>query len=794
MHSAHVNVSAPGFVDATKLSDRDADLARRVATWPFVPELSLVNEVVLIDRGETWASEFEEVTAPVLRLSFAYPDGRVAAADPGYDAHGLARDFAAEAQARAMVEAFGPIEVGALDNCVQVPGAHADYVVDLDTDPDTVCMFEALAVPRLEAAGWRVSVADDYAYRLVKEVSWQASLHPREDDDDAPGWFDLDLGVVVEGERHDLLPALIDLLESRTPSLSALAHRKRFTALPLGDGRFVAIDPQRLRQILRVLHELYENAGGGGHAPLGFGDGDTGALESLDAAFGGDLAWQGGERIRRQSRELERGRLDEAVPAPARLQATLRGYQEEGLQWMQTLRAHGAGGVLADDMGLGKTLQTISHICAEYEARRLDRPCLVVAPTSLVGNWRRELKKFAPHLRVVELHGTRRHERWGLAARAQVVLTSYPILIRDLERFVDMPVHLLVLDEAQAIKNPRSQAHAACRALEARARICLSGTPVENNLGELHALFEFLMPGHLGRAETFNRRYRLPIEKFGDEDRLAQLRAKIRPFVLRRLKSEVATELPPKTNIVQAVELDGAQRDLYESIRMAAHATVRKVVDKKGFAASTVDILGALLKLRQVCCDPRLLGLDSAQGVVASAKTDALFEQLDEMLPQGRKVLIFSQFARMLALIGDRLRQRGIDFAHLTGQCRDRQAEVDRFQNGEVDVFLISLKAGGTGLNLTRADTVIHFDPWWNPAAQAQATDRAYRIGQKNPVFVYQMVVQGSVEERMLGLQRRKQALADGLLDAGTAGGALSADEVENLFAPLADDDDEGDT
>ena len=297
------------------------------------------------------------------------------------------------------------------------------------------------------------------------------------------------------------------------------------------------------------------------------------------------------------------------------------------------------------------------------------------------------------------------------------------------------------------------------------------------------------MPGFFGDAESFRRHYRIPIEKLGDDERLAALRRKISPFIMRRLKSQVAGELPPKTHIVHSVDLAGPQRDLYEGIRMAAHATVRKVVDKKGFAASTIDILSALLKLRQVCCDPRLLGMESAQGIEHSAKTEALFELLDEMLPQGRRVLIFSQFARMLGLIGEELDARGLSYATLTGSCTDRQAEVDRFQDGEVDVFLISLKAGGTGLNLTRADTVIHFDPWWNPAAQAQATDRAYRIGQKNPVFVYQLAVRGSVEERMLGLQAKKQALADGLLDAANAGTALSAEDIDNLLAPLTDDE-----
>ena len=278
-------------------------------------------------------------------------------------------------------------------------------------------------------------------------------------------------------------------------------------------------------------------------------------------------------------------------------------------------------------------------------------------------------------------------------------------------------------------------------------------------------------------------------------ERLQTLRDRVSPYILRRLKDHVAKDLPRKTTIVRPVQLSGDQRDLYESIRIAAHAAVRKAVKKKGFAASTIDILGALMKLRQVCCDPRLVPVKAAREVEASAKFELLFEMLPELLGQGRRILVFSQFTSMLSLIGDELERmaaRGFQglgkmpHVSLTGATADRQAAVDAFQEGRTNVFLISLKAGGTGLNLTSADTVIHYDPWWNPAAQAQATDRAYRIGQKRPVFVYNLIVEGSVEERMLDLQRRKQALADGLLST-TDHGSIELDEaeVEDLFAPL---------
>jgi SNF2 family DNA or RNA helicase len=313
----------------------------------------------------------------------------------------------------------------------------------------------------------------------------------------------------------------------------------------------------------------------------------------------------------------------------------------------------------------------------------------------------------------------------------------------------------------------------------------LSGTPVENHLGDLWSLFDFLMPGLLGSSAAFQAGYRTPIEQDKNEAQMQALRRCVTPFILRRTKDEVATDLPPKTLLVRPVRLRGDQRQLYESIRVAAHADVRRVVRTKGMAGSTIAILDALMKLRQVCCDPRLVRVTSARRVVESAKLDFFFSLLTEQLAERRRVLVFSQFTSMLSLIGEGLEQRGIRFLLLTGGTQDRQAKVDAFQAGEADVFLISLKAGGTGLNLTSADTVIHYDPWWNPAAQAQATDRAHRIGQTRPVFVHQLIVAGSVEERMLELQRHKQELASNLVGSGTHRTAFSESDLSDLFAPL---------
>jgi SNF2 family DNA or RNA helicase len=343
----------------------------------------------------------------------------------------------------------------------------------------------------------------------------------------------------------------------------------------------------------------------------------------------------------------------------------------------------------------------------------------------------------------------------------------------------------VVLDEAQAIKNSRSQARRAVGRLQSNHRICLTGTPVENHLGELWSIFDWLAPGLLGDELSFRRFWRQPIEQRGDAERLAALRELVAPHVIRRLKRDVAKELPPKTELLVPVELGGQQRELYEAIRVAAHADVRKAIRSKGLAASAITILDALTKLRQACCDPRLVAMDAARNVGDSAKLDALLAMLSEQLSGGHRVLVFSQFTSMLSLIAEALRARDVKYLMLTGETRERQRVVDAFEQGRADVFLISLKAGGTGLNLTSADTVVHFDPWWNPAAQAQATDRAYRIGQTRPVFVHNLYVAGSVEERVLQLQERKRWLSTSLLGDGGAAAPLSAEDIEALLAPI---------
>jgi len=755
-------------------------------------------ETFVVPSGDALMPELCERPLPALRLTFDYLGTKLRVSDArgqffvggGVDVTTVDRDREGEARVARLIEGFGAVDLRCLSDIEPALDSEADYVLAPQGGAHAWCSFSASALPELRALGYRVEVEQGYPYGTgdTAPPPWHATI---EEDDEREDWFSLELGVEVNGRRVDLLPVLIEWLEgcSDDSSIESVMNvPARFRAIPTSEG-YVLVPPERLRTVLQVLVELYrdEPPRKGKEAPQ-FPGALCGSLAKLDAAFdNADLKWSGATGVLQRGRAL----VAEAATAPSSpipgLQATLRSYQERGVAWLQNLRAHQAGGVLADDMGLGKTLQTIAHLATEKMARRTDLPTLIVMPTSLVGNWRREIAKFAPFLRVGVLHGPKRHEHRETAPKRDVVLTTYPVLVRDLEFFASLEFHYVILDEAQAIKNRKSLAHRAVISLTARHRLCLSGTPVENNLEELRSLFAFLMPELLGSSEQFQARFARPIEQGRNVEQLRILRETVSPYLLRRMKEQVAPELPPKTELIRYCELKSEQRELYESIRLAGHAQVRRAIRQKGMAASAVTILDALMKLRQVCCDPRLVAVQSAAIVRGSAKYDMLMELLETQLAEGRRVLLFSQFTTMLALISAGLTERRVAHVALTGQTADRQKPIDAFDRGEADVFLISLKAGGTGLNLTSADTVIHYDPWWNPAAQGQATDRAYRIGQTRPVFVYNLVVTGSVEERMLRLQQRKRFLADSILGHSQGPIAdLSPEDLEGLFAPLS--------
>jgi len=433
-------------------------------------------------------------------------------------------------------------------------------------------------------------------------------------------------------------------------------------------------------------------------------------------------------------------------------------------------------------------------VLTEKEAGRLTRPALVVLPTSLLFNWQAEAARMAPSLRVLALHGADRGKRYLHIADHDLVLTTYPLLWRDVDALAAQPFHLLILDEAQMVKNAGSRSARALRRLQAPHLLCLTGTPLENHLGELWAQFDFLMPGFLGDVRGFNARWRKPIEENGETLRAQLLSQRVRPFILRRRKQDVATELPPRTETILRVQLQGKQRELYEAVRTTADKQVRRALERQGFEGSQIAILDALLKLRQVCCDPRLVkGTTKTAHTMERAKLELLADLLPALVDEGRRVLVFSQFTEMLALAGELLDTLALPYLTLTGQTppRQRGAVVRQFQaQGDASpaILLASLKAGGLGLNLTAADTVIHLDPWWNPAVEEQATARAHRIGQDQPVFVYKLVVEGSIEERMLELQARKAALAQGVLGHDAEGAVkFSEADLHALLAPLTE-------
>ncbi len=641
-------------------------------------------------------------------------------------------------------------------------------------------------IPALRQLGWQVRIEDGFPYQIADA---QGDFSIEIDQPSGSDWFDLDLGIEVDGERISLLPILSQTFQQYSPEQireltrpDTEPNRKLVCMLP--DGRMLGLPLARLQGILSVLVELFDSS-------TRFNAEGKLELHALHASRLAELEaiaqprWLGGERLIELGRKLHSFSGIASVPPPPGLAATLRGYQQQGLDWLQFLREYGLAGILADDMGLGKTLQTLAHLLVEKRSGRADLPSLVVAPTSLMFNWRAEAARFAPDLRVLVLHGNDRKQHFDQIREYDLILTTYPLLPRDREFLTAQRFHLLILDEAHAIKNPKALSTQIVHQIHARHRLALTGTPMENHLGELWSLFHFLLPGLLGSAETFKRQFRTPIEKHDDPARHRALIQRIRPFLLRRTKAQVATELPPKTEIVRSCELGGDQRDLYESVRSVMHDKIRREIDAKGFRKSQIVILDALLKLRQVCCDPRLLKLPAARRVQHSAKLDMLTELLPEMIEEGRRILLFSQFTSMLDLIEPELHLLKIPYVRLTGETQDRAQPVTRFQNGEVPLFLVSLKAGGVGLNLTAADTVIHYDPWWNPAVEDQATGRAHRIGQANPVFAWKLTTVGTVEEKIVAMQERKRSLAQGVLgDADTGVSAFTPDELINLFEP----------
>lgn len=580
-------------------------------------------------------------------------------------------------------------------------------------------------------------------------------------------WFDLGV-VFATSDGQTFSPADIQRL-----LLSGQSHTR------LRNGKWAVIDTAAVEELQEVLRDCAPQQHDQGYR---ISTQQAGFLESTLRQNAGwtvqaPAAWR--ERAARQS-----GQATLACPPLGDLEPVLRPYQKQGVAWLAFLRENSFGGILADEMGLGKTLQTLAFL-RQVRAQARTPPMLIVCPTSLVFNWVAEANRFTPTLKVLPLHGPDRHGLFAEIARYDLIITSYALIRRDLDRYRELEFDTVVLDEAQHIKNRQTQNAVAVKAVKAAHRLVLTGTPMENSVLDLWSIFDFLMPGYLGTAPDFRERYELAIVRDKDARAQARLAQRLRPFLLRRLKKEVAAELPPKLEQVSFCELTSDQRSVYQQLIEASRQEILQATGEQGLARSRMLVLSALLRLRQVCCDLRLLKLEGVNPATASGKLDLFGELLEEVIDGGHRVLVFSQFVTMLGLLKERLTAEGIEFCYLDGSTVNRAEVVERFQkSSSIPVFLISLKAGGVGLNLTGADTVIHFDPWWNPAVESQATDRAHRLGQTKTVTSYKLITRDTIEEKILTLQNRKREMIQATIgNEEEFTGALSWEEIQELLA-----------
>lgn len=688
----------------------------------------------------------------VLALRFQYGEAVVAAEHPDlrvFDKRRMAmqhRDPDAERAAHEQLRAMGARD--RFDHETQKPA--------LTVVRSKIARLISSAI----AAGWRVEVSG-----AVYRTPGAASAHVRSGID----WFDLDLTVDYDGVKATL------------PDLIA-ALRKGRSTVTLADGSEGLLPADWLARLGPALA-----AGTSANGFTRFTRSQVALLDAVLATLPDASVDDTFEKARAQLARFER--IEPTNPPPS-FTGTLRHYQREGLGWLEFLREFGLGGILADDMGLGKTVQVLALLDAERDAvsakSRGRRPSIVVVPRSLVFNWLREAERFAPRLKVLDYAHANRRPEDITHGHVDVVLATYGTLRRDILHLRELEFAWAILDEAQTIKNPATASAKAARLLRARHRLAMSGTPIENRLEELWSLFEFLNPGMLGSATIFAALASAATDVDDGEatrEGRAVLSRALRPLLLRRTKEQVARELPPRIEQTLYVELEPRQRRFYDALLHETRRTVFDEVDRVGIGRARMHILEALLRLRQAACHPVLA--DPTRADLPSAKLDALVPALGEVVAEGHKVVVFSQFTSFLALVRERLDAAGTSYEYLDGRTRDRAARVEHFQSPDgPPVFLVSLKAGGHGLNLTAADYVHLLDPWWNPAVEAQAIDRAHRIGQTRRVIATRFIARGTVEEKVLELQASKRSLADAILNADQ--GVLSKigrSELEMLLA-----------
>jgi len=692
------------------------------------------------------------------------------------------RNLKAERALEEKLEASGLVALHRVFHTSSYRSAQAHHFIVAHPQPSLAAawlLFIDQHAEALRRKGWTITVDPSSGLIVQDATDFMPSIEA--DTDHGIDWFRFDLTADIDGKRISLIPFIAEAIRVGIPDPADpnLPETLLFAAENPDDG-FIRFPTQRFLEICHQVAHLFQ----------GIPDGPP-ALDRLAAASIAHHLELDGSGTARDLAAFGKKLADiRALPAtkpPAALKAKLRPYQLDGYRWLRFLAEHQLHGILADDMGLGKTVQTLAYLATRRAARKKDRrPSLVIAPKSVITNWEAEAKRFTPKLKTLLLQGSTRNDLFSSIPTVDLVLTSNPRLVRDHETLENQHWDTVILDEAQAIKNPRTAAARHACALQADHRFCLSGTPLENHLGELWSLMRFLMPGFLGDSDQFREIYRRPIERDQSSQVQLALNRRVAPLILRRTKDQVATDLPEKTQIIHQLDLSPREIDLYESIRALMDKRVRDAIAERGLGKSHIIVLDALLKLRQVCCHPSLIKTPEAQRVKDATKLSFLTEELlPPLIEEGRRILIFSQFTSVLSLIRSKLEKAGTPYLELTGKTTNRAALVECFQKGETPVFLISLKAGGTGLNLTAADTVIHYDPWWNPAAENQATDRAHRIGQTKPVFVHKLICRGTIEDRILDLQAHKARIVKSLLSEETTSLRMDSETLSALLAPL---------
>ena len=684
----------------------------------------------------------------IMTVGVTAADENVWLPDPEISTRYSTRDFSAERNALARLQRSG----------FSAPDGQGKLQL---TGQNSVLNFLAREFPKLQRE-WNVTLDEQLENRTLKNIE---RVEPTfQITSSGVQWFDLGV-VFAAGSGEQFSAADIQRL-----ILSGQNHTR------LKNGKMAVIDSGAVAEWQEVLLDCAPQQHAAGYrinnAQAGF----------LEATLKQHTAWKVEAPTAWRDRAAKQsGEAKLECPPLGDLENVLRPYQKHGVAWLHFLRTNGFGGILADEMGLGKTLQTLAFLRSLPKGPNRH---LIVCPTSLVFNWVAEVKKFTPELKILALHGPDRHARFGEIASSDIVVTSYALIRRDAEKYRGLEFDTVVLDEAQHIKNRQTQNAQAVKAVRAKHRLVLTGTPLENSVLDLWSIFDFLMPGYLGTAKDFRERYELPIAKEKNAEAQTRLARRLRPFLLRRLKREVAKDLPAKIEQVSFCELTSDQRGVYQQILEASRKEILAAVGEQGLAKSRMLVLTTLLRLRQICCDLRLLKLENVNVANASGKLEMFGELLEEVIDGGHRVLVFSQFVGMLTLLKERLAEEKIEFCYLDGATTNHGAVVEQFQNSTIPVFLISLKAGGVGLNLTGADTVIHFDPWWNPAVEDQATDRAHRIGQTKVVTNYKLITRDTVEEKILLLQNRKreviQATIGGEEEFATA---LNWDEIQELLS-----------